>query len=139
MLHSNYPKEIGSVKMKGEVWMEIRNDRQKGLSYTEIARKYHIDPRTAKKYAESEIKPVYNLSNPKPSKLDPYKEQIRLWLEEAPYLVKAWLFHSLCPFGQRFVFKPAFPLSRKKFIFAGTLVSESLKKSKNRALREATA
>ena len=65
--------------------MEIRNDRQKGLSYTEIARKYHIDPRTAKKYAESETKPVYNLSNPKPSKLDPYKEQIRLWLEEAPY------------------------------------------------------
>lgn len=34
--------------MRGEVWMEIRNDRQKGLSYTEIARKYHIDPRTAK-------------------------------------------------------------------------------------------
>lgn len=65
MLHSNYPKEIGSVKMRGEVWMEIRNDRQKGLSYTEIARKYHIDPRTAKKYAESETKPVYNLSNPK--------------------------------------------------------------------------
>ena len=56
-----------------------------GLSYTEIARKYHIDPRTAKKYAESETRPVYNLSNPKPSKLDPYKEQIRLWLEEAPY------------------------------------------------------
>lgn len=25
--------------MRGEVWMEIRNDRQKGLSYTEIARK----------------------------------------------------------------------------------------------------
>ena len=49
MLHANYPKEIGSVKMRGEVWMEIRNDRQKGLSYTEIARKYHIDPRTAKK------------------------------------------------------------------------------------------
>ncbi len=57
--------------MRGEVWMEIRNDRQKGLSYTEIARKYHIDPRTAKKYAESETRPVYNLSNPKPSKLDP--------------------------------------------------------------------
>jgi hypothetical protein len=32
--------------------MDIRNDRQKGMSYTEIARKYHIDPRTAKKHAE---------------------------------------------------------------------------------------
>lgn len=65
--------------------MDIRNDRQKGLSYTEIARKYNIDPRTAKKYAESETRPVYSLSRPKASKLDPYKEQITLWLEEAPY------------------------------------------------------
>ena len=34
MLYSTYPKKIGSVQMRGEVWMEIRNDRQKGLSYT---------------------------------------------------------------------------------------------------------
>ena len=65
--------------------MDIRSDRQKGLSYTEIARKYHIDPRTAKKYAESETRPVYSLSGVKPSKLDPYKEQITVWLEEVPY------------------------------------------------------
>ena len=65
--------------------MDIRSDRQKGMSYTEIARKYNIDPRTAKKYAESDTRPVYNLTDPKPSKLDPYKEQIMLWLEEAPY------------------------------------------------------
>ena len=65
--------------------MDIRSDRQKGLSYTEIARKYHIDPRTAKKYAQSETRPVYSLSTAKPSKLDPYKEQITVWLEEAPY------------------------------------------------------
>jgi transposase len=71
--------------MEGASWMEIRNDRQKGLSYTEIARKYNIDPRTAKKYAQSETRPVYSLSTAKPSKLDPYKEQISIWLEEAPY------------------------------------------------------
>ena len=65
-----------SGKMEGESWMEIRNDRQKGLSYAEIARKYHIDPRTAKKYAESGTRPVYSLTDSKPSKLDPYKEQI---------------------------------------------------------------
>lgn len=34
--------------MKGNLWMEIRNECNKGLSYTEIARKHHIDPRTAK-------------------------------------------------------------------------------------------
>lgn len=65
--------------------MDIRSDRQKGMSYTEIARKYHIDPRTAKRYAESDTRPVYSLSEPKASKLDPYKEQIDIWLEEAPY------------------------------------------------------
>ncbi len=30
--------------MKGNLWMEIRNERKKGLSYTEIARKFHLDP-----------------------------------------------------------------------------------------------
>ncbi len=65
--------------------MEIRNDRQKGLNYAGIARKYHIDPRTAKNYAEGGTRPVYSLTDSKPSKQDPYKEQIIIWLEEVPY------------------------------------------------------
>ncbi len=65
--------------------MELRNDHQKGLSYSELGRKYNIDRRTAKKYAESESRPVYSLTNAKPSKLDPYKTQIMIWLNEAPY------------------------------------------------------
>ena len=68
--------------------MDIRSDRQKGLSYAEISRKYHIDPRTAKKYAHSETRPVYKLTGPKSSKLDPYKERILHWLEEAPKVPK---------------------------------------------------
>ena len=71
--------------MKGAKWMEIRSDRQKGMSYTEIARRYNIDPRTAKRYAQSEIRPEYMLTSPKPSKLDEYKQQVDMWLEEAPY------------------------------------------------------
>lgn len=65
--------------------MDIRSDGEKEISYTEIGKKYHIDPRTAKKYAESASKPVYQLSGPKPSKLDPFKKQMDTWLEEAPY------------------------------------------------------
>ena len=45
--------------MEGENWMEIRSDYQKGLSYTEIGKKYNMDWRTAKKYAESEKRPEY--------------------------------------------------------------------------------
>lgn len=71
--------------MKGLNWMEIRNDRQKGLSYTEIARKHNVDRRTAKRYAEATGKPTYQLTEPKPSKLDPYKQQIDIWLDEAPF------------------------------------------------------
>ena len=65
--------------------MELRADYQKGLGYSELGRKYNIDRRTAKKYAQSESRPEYVLTDSKPSKLDPYKPQIMLWLEEAPY------------------------------------------------------
>lgn len=51
----------------------------------EIGRKYHIDPRTEKKCAESATRPVYSLTEPKASKLDPFKEQIDIWSEEVPY------------------------------------------------------
>ena len=72
--------------MEGAKWMEIRNDRLKGMSYTELGKKYHIDPQTAKRYAESAQCPeYYTLSAPKPTKLDAYKQQVDQWLEEAPY------------------------------------------------------
>ena len=71
--------------MRGESWMDIRNDRQKGMSYVELGKKYHMDPRTAKRYAQSPQKPEYTLTQPKPTKLDAYKQQIDQWLEEAPY------------------------------------------------------
>ena len=78
--------------------MELRSDKQKGLSYTELGRKYNIDRRTAKKYAESGSRPEYVLTGPKPSKLDPYKPQIMLWLEEAPYsATRIW--DKLCDQG----------------------------------------
>ena len=65
--------------------MDIRSDRQKGLSYVELGRKYHMDPRTAKRYAESPQKPEYTLSEPKPTKMDPYKQIADEWPEETPY------------------------------------------------------
>ncbi len=65
--------------------MDIRNDRQKGMSYVELGKKYHMDPRTSKRYAQSPHKPQFTLTEPKPTKLDAYKQQIDQWLEEAPY------------------------------------------------------
>ena len=63
--------------------MDIRIDREKGMSYVELGRKYHMHPRTAKRYAESPQKPEYTLSEPKPTKMDPYKQIVDEWLERA--------------------------------------------------------
>jgi transposase len=71
--------------MEGEKWMEIRGEKKKGLSWKEIGKKHNIDWRTAKRYGESEKKPRYERKEGKKSKLDPYKEKIDVWLEEAKY------------------------------------------------------
>ena len=71
--------------MIGEKWLSIRNDKKKGLSYSEIARKYNIDRRTAKKYCESNVKPDYKYSNPRKKKIDAYSSYIDELLSEAPY------------------------------------------------------
>lgn len=55
--------------------MDIRSYRQKGLRYVELGLKYHMDPLTAKRNAE-----------PKTIKMDPYKQIVDQWLEEAPYM-----------------------------------------------------
>ena len=52
--------------------MEIRSDREKVLSNVELGRKYHMDPRTAERFAESPQKPEYTLSEPKPTKKEPF-------------------------------------------------------------------
>lgn len=71
--------------MIGDKWLSIRNDKKKGLSYSEIARKYNIDRRTAKKYCESNVKPDYKYSNPRKEKIDEYSSYIDKLLSEAPY------------------------------------------------------
>ena len=70
-------KEVG---MEGAKWMEIRNDRLKGMSYTELGRKYHIDPRTAKRYAESPQRPEYTLSVP----------NLQSWMRTSSRWISGW-------------------------------------------------
>lgn len=59
---------------------------QKELKYTEIGRKHRIDPRTAKRYAEVEIKPKYELSKKCGSILDKYKQTIYKLIKEASFI-----------------------------------------------------
>ena len=71
--------------MIGDKWLSIRNDRKKGMSYSEIGRKYNIDRRTAKKYCESNVKPDYKYTSPRKRKIDAYSSYIDELLAEAPY------------------------------------------------------
>ncbi|MCD6579623.1 IS21 family transposase [bacterium] len=66
----------------------IRNDYVNGLSISEIARKYNINWRTAKKYAVSDKMPKYERKNRKETKLEPYKDYIRKMLDEANLTAK---------------------------------------------------
>lgn len=74
--------------------MDIQSDRQKGLSYTELGKKYHMDQRTAKRYAESPEKLEYTLSEPKPTKIDLFKPVVDTWLEKALYSLSGYPFCS---------------------------------------------
>ena len=56
------------VYMKEDLWMSIRSDRLKELSYVSISKKYSLDRRTVKKYCLSEKKPKYNTINKRESR-----------------------------------------------------------------------
>ena len=71
--------------MIGDKWMNIRADFNKGMNWTEIGKKYGIDPRTAKIYANSEQRPEYPPNSTRTNKLDPYKKMIDELLLDANY------------------------------------------------------
>lgn len=71
--------------MNGDLWMNIRSDRNKGMSYSDIGRKYNIDRRTAKKYCDSDEKPKYTYQRPRHKIMEDYADYVAELLEEAPY------------------------------------------------------
>jgi len=68
-----------------ETFCKIREYReQRGLKVAQIARALDLDRRTVAKWiAEPRFRP--RQSTARTSKLDPYKSQIRQWLEAHPY------------------------------------------------------
>ena len=65
--------------------MGIIEDRNKGLTYSEIGRKYNIDRRTAKKYCSQNFSSIPQKKNTKHSLLDEYDYYIEDLLIETPY------------------------------------------------------
>lgn len=70
------------MKTQGEQ-LEILFCKPKGMSFREIARRNGCDPRTAKKYIERpELIGKPRQSSPRPSRVDPYRDQIEAYLND---------------------------------------------------------
>jgi transposase len=85
---------------KVEDVVEIGSLKRQGLSQRQIAHRLGISRPTVKKYLED---PEAVSRGRKPceraSKLDPYKEIIRVWLQEDLDYRATWIYDHLCPLG----------------------------------------
>lgn len=80
--------------------LEIVTLKRRGLSDRGVARELGIDRRTVKKYALSPEKAFQpRRSMPRKSKLDPYIENVRSWLDQDPWYNAMWVYDHLKPMG----------------------------------------
>jgi len=70
--------------LRGDEWVLIRKMYKDGVSITEIARQIGCSRDTARKYAKTDVRPVYKRAG-LASKLDPFKQYVRNRLKEAPF------------------------------------------------------
>jgi len=79
----------------------IRGEWLAGATFAQIARKFGIDPRTAKRYAVNNL-PLRELGRRDRSKLDPHRKRIEGWVWEESITVaeiQRRLVRSGCPCG----------------------------------------
>ncbi|MDF2989389.1 MAG: Integrase catalytic region [Eubacterium sp.] len=94
--------------MSNEKTHPIRQDYLNGMTYKAVSLKYQIDVRTAKRYVQLNL-PLSNLEQrPFNSVLDPYKQQIDLWLSAEKIYASTvfdWLVSEGCTCGYTIVNK----------------------------------
>lgn len=80
--------------------LEILTLKKAGLSDRHIARRLGIDPRTVKKYASNPEKVFKDRASiVRPSILDPFKENIAVWLDQDIDYSAVWIYDHLKPMG----------------------------------------
>jgi len=82
-----------------ETAMDILALKREGLSDRKIARRLGIDRRTVKRYCNDPS--IIGRAKPRTrtSHLDPFKEQIRLWLDDDGHISAHWIYNRLKAFG----------------------------------------
>ncbi len=68
--------------IRGEVWLQIRLLREKGMSISDIARELGIDRKTVRRYLASGEPPRPGPRSERSSKLDPHKDYLRRRIEQ---------------------------------------------------------
>jgi len=81
-----------------EVFVDIFSLRNQGFSMRAIAKKLGIHRKTVKKYLEGKMLPTYRKTKRKHSKLDPYRQTIRDFLENDDYQA-TWIHDRLRNLG----------------------------------------
>ncbi len=66
-----------------QLFAKIRHLKHEGLNASQIAGQLDLDPRTVRKWLEEHFRP--RKVGPRPSKLDPFKNDIQRMLEQYPY------------------------------------------------------
>lgn len=88
------------IRMDAETWSLIKRLREsEHLSLSEISRRVRMDRKTVRSTLAQQTLPVRQITAPKLSKLDPYKEHIAQRLKEYPQLRGTVLFEEIKRLG----------------------------------------
>lgn len=78
-----------------EEWVDIRSLPKQGYSIAAIARELGVARNTVRRAIRQEESPRYTQRKPRPSMLDPYKDYLRVRLQEFPALSGVRLFEEI--------------------------------------------
>jgi transposase len=94
MEHQHFTmEETGMITL--EEWVNIRVLHQQGYTIKQIARELGLARNTVRKALREEHSPQYAHRTPRASKLDPYKDYLRLRLEQVPLISGVRLYQEI--------------------------------------------
>lgn len=84
---------------KKEGALDILRLKREGLSNRRIAQKLGIDRRTVKKYVKNPEKALQPSYKPRSSKLDPFTENVKVWMDQDLLYSAVWIYDRLKRMG----------------------------------------
>jgi len=125
--HKKHPKEDKQVKDMQD-WYAVKKMKDKGVPKKQIARELKMSKNTVKRLLKLESEPAYRRKR-SPTKVDDYKEHIRIWYLDVEYdFIGTRIFSELVKMGYTGTINPVYRYLR-------TLDSEKMQISKKATVR----